>query len=334
MIDHTGIGVEDVPSSAAFYDAVLGALGMYRVMELREGDRLDGVGYGIDHPVFWIDRYHPHSVKQHTAFAAKSRAEVEAFYAKALSAGGTDNGVPGLRPTSTGYPLGYYAAFVLDPDGNNIEAVYRESQEQPSQDTLASVFQMVTYRPPSGTADPLLLLTDSALASLKASVARVQYPAELCQQQTPEEWREHVPAIDQQNSGLLGSVADRSGVYVILTAEDPASQWTLKYIGQSKADLSRQRIRSHLVWRNKDTPSGSFTGSKFDEVSRAVMEGKHIGFSFVSIEPASLRHYVEVELIHRFQPAWNSHGRSVDSQEPSADLCEWPRIERIGAGGL
>ncbi|KFE63551.1 VOC family protein [Hyalangium minutum] len=128
MIDHTGIGVEDVPRSAAFYDAALGALGMRRVIELRESDRLDGVGYGVDYPVFWIDRFHPHSVKQHTAFAAKSRAEVDAFYAVALRAGGTDNGAPGLRPTEKGYPAGYYAAFVLDPDGNNMEAIYRERQ--------------------------------------------------------------------------------------------------------------------------------------------------------------------------------------------------------------
>ena len=61
----------------------------------------------------------PHSVKQHTAFAAKSRTEVDAFHAAALSVGGTDNGPPGLRRPH------YYAAFVLDPDGNNIEAVFR-----------------------------------------------------------------------------------------------------------------------------------------------------------------------------------------------------------------
>ncbi|ADO70650.1 Glyoxalase/bleomycin resistance protein/dioxygenase [Stigmatella aurantiaca DW4/3-1] len=84
----------------------------------------------MDYPVFWIDRFHPHSVKQHTAFVAKSRAEVDAFYTAALRAGGTDHGAPGLRPTSAGYPSGYYAAFVLDPDGNNMEAVYRERQAQ------------------------------------------------------------------------------------------------------------------------------------------------------------------------------------------------------------
>ena len=57
-----------------------------------------------------------------------SRAAVDAFYAAALKAGGTDNGPPGLRDTASGYPPGYYTAFVLDPDGNNIEAVYRTNQ--------------------------------------------------------------------------------------------------------------------------------------------------------------------------------------------------------------
>ncbi|RKG92806.1 VOC family protein [Corallococcus terminator] len=125
MLDHTGIGVADVARSAAFYDAALGALGLRRVMQLPEDLGTDGIGYGRDHPIFWIDRFHPHSVKQHTAFAARSRAEVDAFHAAAMAAGGTDNGAPGLRSPATGYPQGYYAAFVLDPDGNNMEAVFR-----------------------------------------------------------------------------------------------------------------------------------------------------------------------------------------------------------------
>jgi catechol 2,3-dioxygenase-like lactoylglutathione lyase family enzyme len=123
MIDHTGIGVADVARAAAFYDAALGALGLRRVVQLPEQSGADGVGYGGDYPVFWIDRFHPHGVKQHTAFAARSRAQVDAFHTAALGAGGTDNGAPGLR--DKGYPAGYYAAFVLDPDGNNIEAVFR-----------------------------------------------------------------------------------------------------------------------------------------------------------------------------------------------------------------
>jgi predicted lactoylglutathione lyase len=69
--------------------------------------------------VYWIDRFHPHGVRQHTAFAAHSEAQVQAFYAAALAAGGAPNGPPGQRAP------GYYAAFVLDPDGNNIEAVFR-----------------------------------------------------------------------------------------------------------------------------------------------------------------------------------------------------------------
>ena len=126
MIDHTGIGVADVGRSSAFYDAALGALGLRRVMQLPEASGADGIGYGMSHPVFWIDHFHPHGVKQHTAFAARSRAEVDAFHAAALKCGGTDNGRPGLRDSAAGYPSGYYAAFVLDPDGNNMEAVFRE----------------------------------------------------------------------------------------------------------------------------------------------------------------------------------------------------------------
>jgi catechol 2,3-dioxygenase-like lactoylglutathione lyase family enzyme len=122
MIDHTGIGVADVGRSAAFYDAALGALGLHRAMQIPEDEGTEGVGYSLgDYPVFWIDRYHPHSVRQHTAFVAKSRDEVDAFYAAALEAGGTDNGAPGPRE---GYPPDYYLAFVLDPDGNNIEAIF------------------------------------------------------------------------------------------------------------------------------------------------------------------------------------------------------------------
>jgi catechol 2,3-dioxygenase-like lactoylglutathione lyase family enzyme len=128
MIDHTGIGVKDVPRSAACYDAALGALGMKRIVQMPEDSGSDGVAYGVARPEFWIDRFHPHSTKTHTAFTAQSRRAVDAFYKAALEAGGTDNGAPGLRDTANGYPPGYYAAFVLDPDGNNMEAVFRETE--------------------------------------------------------------------------------------------------------------------------------------------------------------------------------------------------------------
>ena len=128
ILDYTGIGVADVSRSAAFYDAALSALGLRRVAQLPSETGADAIAYGLDVPVFWIDRFHPHGVKQHTAFSAKSRAEVDAFYAAALAAGGTGNGPPGLRDNPRGYPAGYYAAFAIDPDGNNVEAVLREGR--------------------------------------------------------------------------------------------------------------------------------------------------------------------------------------------------------------
>ncbi|HZZ87039.1 MAG TPA: VOC family protein [Caulobacteraceae bacterium] len=132
-IDHTGVGVSQISRSAAFYASALGALGLRPIVRITrtfeiagDGDdsELGGVGYGATFPIFWIDVFHPHDARQHTAFRARSREEVRAFHAAALSAGGRDNGRPGLR--EGGYPPGYYAAFVLDPDGNNIEAVLRE----------------------------------------------------------------------------------------------------------------------------------------------------------------------------------------------------------------
>lgn len=134
-IDHAGIGVSDIQRSAKFYDATLAALGLRpieritKTLELTDSGTtkdLGGVGYGVTFPIFWIDVFHPHGAKQHTAFRARSRDEVKAFHHAALACGGQDNGEPGLR--EGGCPPGYYAAFVLDPDGNNIEAVLRESQ--------------------------------------------------------------------------------------------------------------------------------------------------------------------------------------------------------------
>lgn len=118
MIDHTGIGVADLERSASFYDAVLAPLGLRRVVEI-DG----GIGYGDTHPIFWIDRFHPAGQRYHTAFRAPDRAAVDAFHAAGIRHGGSDNGAPGLR--TGGYPPSYYAAFVKDPDGNNIEAVHR-----------------------------------------------------------------------------------------------------------------------------------------------------------------------------------------------------------------
>ena len=124
MLDHIGIAVSDITKSRAFYDAALGALGMKVNMEV--GPELTqnkgtAIGYGRgDDKIFWIADGERPGEGTHVALKVETRAEVDAFHAAALKAGGRDNGAPGLRPH---YGPNYYAAFVFDPDGANIEAV-------------------------------------------------------------------------------------------------------------------------------------------------------------------------------------------------------------------
>ena len=117
MFDHVGITVSDLERSRAFYAAVLAPLG---AQELMEGP--EAVGFGVDKPRFWIVQGTPSPAapRIHVAFEAASRLEVDTFHRTALEAGGIDNGAPGLRPH---YHEHYFAAFVLDPDGYNVEAV-------------------------------------------------------------------------------------------------------------------------------------------------------------------------------------------------------------------
>jgi catechol 2,3-dioxygenase-like lactoylglutathione lyase family enzyme len=119
MLDHVTIGVCDVARSRAFYDRALRPLGIERLYA--EGE--DFAGYGIrPKAFFWIGQRGIAQTGAHVAFAAKDRAAVDRFHEAALAAGGRDNGSPGLRPH---YHPHYYGAFVLDPDGHNIEAVCR-----------------------------------------------------------------------------------------------------------------------------------------------------------------------------------------------------------------
>lgn len=117
LFDHVHIIVRDLPASRRFYGAILDVLGI----------ALGGEGEDY----FWADELFVSSAdskaalgqltgRHHLAFQAKDEAMVQAFHRAAMAAGGTDNGAPGERP----YHPGYYAAFVIDPDGNNIEAVY------------------------------------------------------------------------------------------------------------------------------------------------------------------------------------------------------------------
>ncbi len=123
LFDHVQLVVRDLAASQAFYTAVLGAL------EVPMGGAAEGY--------FWADELFVSSAdslaaqghltgRHHLAFQARDEAMVKAFYEAALAHGGTDNGAPGLRQ----YHPGYYAAFVLDPDGNNIEAVFHGAAQR------------------------------------------------------------------------------------------------------------------------------------------------------------------------------------------------------------
>ena len=119
MIDHIGFAVADYPRSKAFYERALAPLGFTLLMEFSEAAAGFGTAGG-GRPSFFLEAQgKPVSGRLHVAFAAETRAQVDAFHAAAIEAGGTDNGAPGLR----WYHPDYYGAYVLDPDGNNVEAV-------------------------------------------------------------------------------------------------------------------------------------------------------------------------------------------------------------------
>jgi catechol 2,3-dioxygenase-like lactoylglutathione lyase family enzyme len=128
LIDHVHLIVEDIERAKRFYAAVLGALGR----------RIEGEGDGY----FWSDelfvsmpdQHSRGATRVHLAFQAQDEATVQRFHAAGIAAGGTDHGAPGLRP----YHPGYYGAFVLDPDGNNIEAVYHGPAERSAKSVLVT----------------------------------------------------------------------------------------------------------------------------------------------------------------------------------------------------
>ena len=120
MIDHVSVGVRDLDRAARFYEATLAPFGLKRLVT-----RPATVGFGKSYPEFWINLRAdmdevPRGSGAHVCFRAKSADEIDAFHAAALNAGGVSDGAPGLRPHDR---VRYYAAFVVDPDGNRIEAV-------------------------------------------------------------------------------------------------------------------------------------------------------------------------------------------------------------------
>lgn len=135
MIDHIGFPVSDYARSKAFYTQAFAPLGYALIVEVQqnENDAL-AAGFGLDgRPNFWIGGEGGLKKPLHVAIVAKDRAAVDAFHKAALAAGGKDNGAPGIRAH---YHPHYYAAFVLDPDGHNIEAVCHAAGKQHAESTL------------------------------------------------------------------------------------------------------------------------------------------------------------------------------------------------------
>jgi catechol 2,3-dioxygenase-like lactoylglutathione lyase family enzyme len=131
MIDHAGFAVADIERSKRFYEAALAPLGLTLVMDIPPEQNAQGgggraLGFGsADNPFFWVADNQRVGEGTHVAFRVESRALVDAFYEAAIAAGGQDNGGPGIRAQ---YHPNYYAAFVFDPDGFNIEAVCHAAQ--------------------------------------------------------------------------------------------------------------------------------------------------------------------------------------------------------------
>lgn len=119
MIDHVTVGVSDLERSREFYSRALVPLGFSQIGDPRNEGR--EIEFGLEEaPNFAISTAYPTGAPVHVAFAADRREQVDAFHAEALAAGGRENGPPGVRPE---YSDDYYGAFVLDPDGHNVEAV-------------------------------------------------------------------------------------------------------------------------------------------------------------------------------------------------------------------
>jgi catechol 2,3-dioxygenase-like lactoylglutathione lyase family enzyme len=128
MLDHITFGVSDFNRAVAFYDQVLRPLGVEKLVEVsaESTGTTPYAGYGEDDkPYFWIAMQRAPVMAIHVAFLARDRATVDAFHRNAVLHGARDNGEPGVRPH---YHPNYYGAFVLDPDGHNIEAVCHQAE--------------------------------------------------------------------------------------------------------------------------------------------------------------------------------------------------------------
>jgi catechol 2,3-dioxygenase-like lactoylglutathione lyase family enzyme len=167
MLDHVMLRVKNYAESKRFYDEVLGTLGYRMVMEFGEL-----CGYGDEKPYFWIGAGQDPHPRTHIAFMAKSRAQVEAFHAKALELGAKSDGAPGLRLE---YHPHYYGAFVIDPNGHNIEAVIHTPEELPR--TAKTAKKKTAVKRAAGAVKKAVGAAKKAVSAAKKAGARKKAPA-------------------------------------------------------------------------------------------------------------------------------------------------------------
>ena len=156
-------------------------------------------------------------------------------------------------------------------------------------------------------ADLLEKFMRSCEQSLFSTIVEVKYPAILRRKvyNIADIWSQHYKEIDNKNRILFDKISKKAGVYAIHLKSRGNPKWGITYIGQTQEKSSKSRIRNHLVKKHKNT------GAKLSKVQSAVNKQQRIGFSFVCIEPASMRHYVEEELCgkHKEKLLWNIHNR-------------------------
>jgi catechol 2,3-dioxygenase-like lactoylglutathione lyase family enzyme len=169
MLHHVSVGVTDVERAAKFYDAVLGTLGYKRVMEFLPY----AIGYGETKPSFWIGLPHNRGEQSagngaHVGFSARTRLAVDAFHHAALANGGGDNGAPGPRPD---YGPDYYGTFVIDLDGNKIEATH---DPLPKASSAAAPAKKATKRKPAKKAKPAVKAKAKKAPAKKAAAKKAK----------------------------------------------------------------------------------------------------------------------------------------------------------------
>jgi catechol 2,3-dioxygenase-like lactoylglutathione lyase family enzyme len=145
MIDHVSLRVLDLPRAVAFYRVALAPLGYDVLMEFPQG-----VGMGTRKPFLWITQSTQPPSPTHVAFASE-RARIDAFHAAAVAAGGIDNGAPGVRAD---YHPNYYAAYVYDPEGNNIEVVCHDDPAAPKLTPVRAAAKRAARKPAKSKKSP------------------------------------------------------------------------------------------------------------------------------------------------------------------------------------